>query len=75
MCFKPPVAGGRFALRTAHPTVADAVESAVPSGQPCARPAVRFTELEAVGAADSIEATKVVTQAEPTTIGAKIPVV
>ncbi|MGA7275018.1 MAG: uracil-DNA glycosylase [Candidatus Udaeobacter sp.] len=27
-------AGGRFALRTAHPTAADAVESAVPSGQP-----------------------------------------
>ncbi len=39
------------------------------------QPAVRFTGLEAVGAADSIEATKVVTQAEPTTIGAKIPVV
>ena len=30
----PAVAGGRFALRTAHPTAADAVESAVPSGQP-----------------------------------------
>jgi len=30
------VAGGRFALRTAHPTAANAVESAVPSGQPCA---------------------------------------
>ncbi len=39
------------------------------------QPAVRFTGLEAVGAADSIEATKVVTQAEPTTIGTKIPVV
>ncbi len=29
----PAVTGGRFALRTAHPAAADAVESAVPSGQ------------------------------------------
>jgi uracil-DNA glycosylase family 4 len=31
---EPPVAARRFALRTAHATATDAVESAVPSGQP-----------------------------------------